>query len=197
MAPIVSGIFDDPCNAGLRMWNEDRGRVEWILYCRMRFVMWHGERNTFCMIFWCKSCAAFFVEPDNGMDVSSCSPREICAVRSPLGMFRVAIPTHPHPERPRHEVRKTMYRRSVRHVSQRGLDGSAAKNLSSCANPLCANRLRYIAENGVFPPNASVVDKNHVDFNIDCRHNSGLSYIGGDNEHTCICAQTRSLGFAA
>ena len=176
------------------MWNEDRGRVEWILYCRMHFVMWHGERNTFCMIFWCKSCAAFFVERDNGMAVSSCSPTEICVGRSPLGIFRVAIPTHPHLERPHHEARKTMYRSSVRHVSQRGLDGSAAKNLSSCANPLYANRLRYSAENDVFPPNASVVEKNYVDFNIDCRHNSGLSYIGGDNEHTCICAQTRSLG---
>ena len=176
-------------------WAAWKGGMDFILW--NAFVMWHGERNTFCMIFWCKSCAAFFVEPDNGMDVSSCSPREICAVRSPLGMFRVAIPTHPHLERPRHEVRKTMYRRSVRHVSQRGLDGSAAKNLSSCANPLCANRLRYSAENGVFPPNASVVDKNNVDSNIDCRHNSGLSFIGGDNEHTCICAQTRLLGFAA
>ena len=133
------------------------------------------------MIFWCKSCAAFFVEPDNGMAVLSCPPTKICAVRSPLGMFRVAIPALPHLERPRHEVRKTMYRSSVRHVSQCGLDGSAAKNLSSYANPLCANGLHYGAENCAFPPNVSIVEKNHVDFNIDCRHNSGLSYIGGDN----------------
>ena len=176
------------------MRNGERGRVEWILYCGMRFVMRDGEHGTLCMIFWYKSCVAFFVERDNGMVVISCSPTKNCVGRSPLGIFRVAIPTHPHLERPHHEARKTMYRSSVRHVSQRGLDGSAAKNLSSCANPLYANRLRYSAENDVFPPNASVVEKNYVDFNIDCRHNSGLSYIGGDNEHTCICAQTRSLG---
>lgn len=145
-----------------------------------------GERGTFCMIFWCKSCVAIFVERDNGMAVSSCSPTEICVGRSPLGIFRIAIPALPHLERPRHEARKTMYRSSVRHVSQRGLVGSVAQNSSSGVNPLCANGLRHGAENGVFAPNASVVEKNNVDFNIDCRHNSGLSYIGSDNEHTRI-----------
>lgn len=168
------------------MRNGQRGKVEWILYCGMRFVMRDRERGTLCMIFWCKSCVAFFVERDNGMVDISCSPTKICVGRSPLGIFRVAIPTHPHLERPRYEARKTMYRSSVRHVSQRGWVGSAAQNSSSCVNPLCANGLRYGAENGVFAPNASVMEKNSVDFNIDCRHNSGLSYIGSDNEHTRV-----------
>ena len=35
-------------------------------------------------------------------------------------------------------------------------------------NSLLANWLRNVAENGVFPPNLSVVVKNHVDFNIVC-----------------------------
>lgn len=158
------------------MRNEERGKVEGILYCGMRFVMRDGERGTLCMIFWCKSCVGIFVERDNGMVDFSCSPTKICVGRSPLGIFRVAIPTQPHLERPRHEARKTMYRSSVRHVSQRGWVGSAAQNSSLRVNPLCANRLRHGAENSVFAPNASVVEKNSVDFNIDCCYNSHLAH---------------------
>ena len=142
--------------------------------------MWHGERNTFCMIFWCKSCATFFVERDNGMAVSSCSPTEICVGRSPLGIFRIAIPALPHLERPRHEARKTMYRSSVRHVSQRRTIDLEPQNPISYANILFVNWLHNNAENRAFPPNASVVSKNSVDFNIDCRQNSKSSYMGSD-----------------
>lgn len=150
--------------------------VECVLSCAMgsvaRYVCYFGAK-----VVW-----RFSLKETTGWSFFSCSPTKICVGRSPLGIFRVAIPTQPHLERPRHEARKTMYRSSVRHVSQRGWVGSVAQNSSLRVNPLCANGLRHSAENGVFAPNASIVEKNSVDSNIDCRHNSGLSYIGSDND---------------
>ena len=132
------------------------------------------------MIFWCKSCAAIFVERDNETSVFSDSSTKICVVQSPLGMFRVAIPTYPHLERPCIEARKTMYRSSVRHVSQRRTIDLEPQNPTSYANILFINGLHNNAENRAFPPNASVVAKNSVDFNIDCRQNSKSSCMGSD-----------------
>lgn len=140
--------------------------------------MWHGERNTFCMIFWCKSCATIFVERDNEIGVFSDSSTKICVVRSPLGMFRVAIAYLSRLERPCIEPRIGMFRTSVRHVSQRRTTDLEPHNHRSCTNLLFINGLHNNAKKRVFPPNASVVAKNNVDFNIDCRQNSQSSYMG-------------------
>ena len=132
----------------------------------------HAWRNTFCVIFWYKSCASFFDEPDSGTIVFPHSPSLICVARSPLGVFQVAIPTQSHHERPRLCSRKTMYRRPIRHVSQRGKIKQERKNLLFLYNSLTINILHNIAENRVFPPNRFVVAANDVDSNIDCCQNS-------------------------
>lgn len=73
-----------------------------------------------------------------------------------------------------------MFRTTVRHVSQRRTIDLEPRNSTSYANILFINRLHNNAENRAFPPIASVVGKNSVDFNIDCRQNSKSSYMGSD-----------------
>ena len=124
------------------------------------------------MIFWHKSCASFFDEPDSGTIVFPCSPSQFRIAHSPLGMFRATIPAQSHLERPRLEARKTMYRRSVRHVSQREKLKQERKTHSFFDNFLSFNRLHNTAENSLFPPNRFVVAANDVDSNIDCCQNS-------------------------
>ena len=130
----------------------------------------------FCSIFWCKSCVAFWVEPASEIVVFPRSPSPFCVARPPLGIFRFAIPTYPHLERPCFEARKTIYRLSVRHVSQRKMLIVESKNLCSLYNALVISRLCNSAENRVFQPNPSVVATNDVDFSIVCCHNSHSHY---------------------
>ena len=99
-------------------------------------------RKTFCVIFWCKSCVAIFVEIDKEIVVFRCSATQIFVARSPLAIFRVAIPTQPHLERPYIEARKTRFRHSVWHVSQQQIFNANEKILPSCNNPLTINGLR-------------------------------------------------------
>lgn len=132
-------------------------------------------RKTFCVIFWCKSCVAIFVEIDKEIVVFRCSATQIFVERSPLAIFRVAIPTQPHLERPYIEARKTRFRHSVWHVSQQQIFNANEKILPSFNNPLTINGLRNWAENSVFPPNRFVVAANDIDFNIDCCHSSHSS----------------------
>ena len=129
----------------------------------------------FCSIFWCKSCVAFWVEPASEIVVFPRSPSPFCVARPPLGIFRFAIPTEPHLERPCFEPRKTIYRLSVRHVSQRKMLIVEGENLCSLYNALVISRLCNSAENRVFQPNPSVVATNDVDFSIVCCHNSHSS----------------------
>ena len=129
-------------------------------------------RKTFCVIFWCKSCVAIFVEIDKEIVFFRCSATQIFVARSPLAIFRVAIPTQPHLERPYIEARKTRFRHSVWHVSQQQILNANEKILPSCNNPLTISGLRNLAENSLFPPNRFVVAANDVDFNIDCCHSS-------------------------
>ena len=165
--------------------NHRRGRWTRILRRRSATYLWRSVRSvgddnrstlpyrkTFCVIFWYKSCVAIFVEIDKEIVVFRCSATQIFVARSPLAIFRVAIPTQPHLERPYIEARKTRFRHSVWHVSQQQILNANEKILPSCNNPLTINDLRNWAENGVFPPNRFVVAANDVDFNIDCCHSS-------------------------
>ena len=65
-----------------------------------------------------------------------------------------------------------MYRRSIRHLSQREKLKQERKIHSFFDNLLATNRLHNIAENRIFPPNRFVVAANDVDSNIDCCQNS-------------------------
>lgn len=132
-------------------------------------------RKTFCVIFWCKSCVAIFVEIDKEIVAFRCSATQIFVARSPLAIFRVAIPTQSHLERPYIEARKTRFRHPVWHVSQQQIFNANEKALPSYNNPLSINGLRNWAENSLFPPNRFVVAANDVDFNIDCCHSSHSS----------------------
>lgn len=151
-------------------------------------------RKTFCVIFWCKSCVAIFVEIDKEIVVFRCSATQIFVASSPLAIFRVAIPTQSHLERPYVEARKTRFRHSVWHVSQQQIFNANEKILPSYNNPLTINGLRNRAENSVFPPNRFVVTANDVDINIDCCHSSHSSthkmYLASD----CI-ARTAVMAF--
>ena len=144
-------------------------------------------RKTFCVIFWCKSCVAIFVELDKEITVFRCSATQIFVARSPLAIFRVAIPTQPHLERPYIEARKTRFRHSVWHVSQQQILNANEKILPSCNNPLTINDLRNWTKNSLFPPNRFVVAANDVDFNIDCCHSSHALHA------RCIWLLTASL----
>ena len=65
-----------------------------------------------------------------------------------------------------------MYRRPIRHVSQRGKIKQERKIRSFFSNFLASNRLHNIAKNRAFPPYRFVVADNDVDSNIDCCQNS-------------------------
>lgn len=122
-----------------------------------------------------------------------CSATQIFVERSPLAIFRVAIPTQSHLERPYIEARKTRIRPSVWHVSQQQILNANQKILPSYNNPLTINGLHNWAENSLFPPNRFVVAANDVDFNIDCCHSSHSStrkmYLASDRiAHTAVMA---------
>ena len=124
------------------------------------------------MIFWYKSCASFFDEPDSGTIVFPCSPSLVCVARSPSTLFRATIPTQPHLERARLDARKTMFCRSIRHVWQHETANANGNFLPFYNNPLITNDLHNWSENRVYPPNRFVVAANNVDSNIDCCQNS-------------------------
>lgn len=118
-----------------------------------------------------KSCAPIWVEIAHEKAVFACLERKIGASLLPLGIFRVAKHAQPCLERPSFVPRKVRDGIAKRHVSQQEMWNLECGIGCVEHNVLNIRRLGKIAENGVFQPNVSIVEKKCVVLYVDCCDN--------------------------